>query len=65
MKSLQITFIDYTLLFMSIHKVYMPLLIMFIKFFVIQISYHGIQFRVCKFRDFLQSWKSRIKDARN
>ena len=50
----QITFIDHTwqdakwslpvntLLFMSIHKVYMSLLIMFIKFFVIQISYHGI-----------------------
>ena len=55
MKSLQITFIDYTLLFMSIHKVYMPLLIMFIKFFVIQISYHGIQFRVCKFREALIS----------
>ena len=57
MKSLQITFIDHTwqdakwslpvntLLFMSIHKVYTSLLIMFIKFFVIQISYHGIQFR--------------------
>ena len=30
------------LLFMSIHKLYMSLLIMFIKFFVIQISYHGI-----------------------
>ena len=39
------------LLFMSIHKVYMSLLIMFIKFFGIQISYHGIQFRVCKFRE--------------
>ena len=63
MKSLQITFIDHTwqdakwslpvntLLFMSIHKVYTSLLIMFIKFFVIQISYHGIQFRVCKFRE--------------
>ena len=54
MKSLQITFIDHTwqdakwslpgnnLLFMSIHKLYMSLLIMFIKFFVIQISYYGI-----------------------
>ena len=28
----------------------MSLLIMFIKVFVIQIYYHGIQFRVCKFR---------------
>ena len=68
MKSLQITFIDHTwqdakwslpvntLLFMSIHKVYTSLLIMFIKFFVIQISYHGIQFRVCKFREDFYSW---------
>ena len=39
------------ILFTSIHKVYMSLLIMFIKFFVIQISYHGIQFRACKFRE--------------
>ena len=53
-KSLQITFIDdtwqdakwslpvSTLLFTSIHKLYMSLLITFIKFFVIQISYYGI-----------------------
>lgn len=52
-KSLQINFIDKTrckmelisehVLFMSINKLYMLLLLMmFIKFFVIQISYHGI-----------------------
>ena len=49
----------------------MSLLIMFIKFFVIQISYHGIYFRVCKFREalislFFYNRKNReIKDARN
>ena len=68
MKSLQITFFDHTcqaakwslpvntLLFMSIHKVYTSLLIMFIKFFVIQISYHAVPFRVCKFREDFYSW---------
>ena len=33
------------LVFMSIHKLNMLLLIMFIKLFVVQNSYHGIKFR--------------------
>ena len=65
-KSLQVNFIDRkmqnrtfvpvnNLLFMSIHKLNMLLLIMFIKLFEIQFSYHGVWFRVCKFREALIS----------
>ena len=49
-----------TLLFMSIHKLYVSLLIMFIKVFVIQISYHeDFYSRGINFAIFLQSRKLR------